>query len=46
MRSHFAESLIYSSLWEVPEADHMGAIESRPEEYERRVVGFFNAALR
>ena len=35
-----------STLWEVPEADHMGAIEERPEEYERRVVGFFEAALR
>ncbi len=35
-----------STLWEVPEADHMGAIEERPEEYERRVAGFFDEALR
>jgi dienelactone hydrolase len=34
------------ALWEVPEAGHMGAIKERPAEYERRVVGFFDEALR
>jgi uncharacterized protein len=34
-----------ATLWEIPEADHMGGQESRPEEYERRVVGFFNETL-
>ena len=34
-----------ATLWEIPESDHMGGQESRPEEYERRVVGFFDEAL-
>ncbi len=34
-----------ATLWEIPESDHMGAQESRPREYERRVVGFFDEAL-
>jgi uncharacterized protein len=34
-----------ATLWEIPEADHMGGQESRPEEYERRVVGFFDENL-
>jgi dienelactone hydrolase len=35
-----------AELWEIPESGHVGGLEARPEEYERRVVGFFNAALR
>lgn len=31
--------------WEIPEAEHTGGLEARPAEYERRVVGFFDAAL-
>ncbi len=34
-----------ATLWEIPEARHMGGIDARPREYERRVVGFFDAAL-
>jgi uncharacterized protein len=34
-----------ATLWEIPEATHMGGQEARPEEYERRVVGFFDEAL-
>jgi hypothetical protein len=34
-----------STLWEVPEAGHMGAAKVRPAEYERRIVGFFDGAL-
>jgi pimeloyl-ACP methyl ester carboxylesterase len=34
-----------ATLWEVPEASHMGAIKERPAEYERRVLGFFDEAL-
>jgi uncharacterized protein len=34
-----------ATLWEIPEADHMGGQEARPEEYERRVVGLFDKAL-
>jgi hypothetical protein len=35
-----------AALWELPEATHTGALEARPDEYERRVVGFFDEALR
>jgi alpha/beta superfamily hydrolase len=33
-------------LWEIPESGHVGGIDARPQEYERRVVGFFGGALR
>jgi fermentation-respiration switch protein FrsA (DUF1100 family) len=33
------------TLWEIPESGHTGGIEARPDEYERRVVGFFDEAL-
>jgi dipeptidyl aminopeptidase/acylaminoacyl peptidase len=32
-------------LWEVPGAGHVGCHATAPEEYERRVVGFFRGAL-
>jgi hypothetical protein len=32
-------------LWEVPGAGHTAALATRPREYERRVVGFFDRAL-
>jgi len=31
-------------LWEVPGADHCGAMPSAPQEFERRVLGWFGAA--
>jgi len=34
------------ALWEVPGAGHVGAVTAHPAEYERRVVGFFDRALR
>jgi uncharacterized protein len=34
-----------ATLWEIPEAGHVGGQRARPEEYERRVVGFFDRAL-
>jgi uncharacterized protein len=34
-----------ATLWEIPESTHVGGLKARPEEYERRVVGFFDAAL-
>jgi uncharacterized protein len=34
-----------ATLWEIPESDHVGGQEARPAEYERRVVGFFDAEL-
>jgi fermentation-respiration switch protein FrsA (DUF1100 family) len=33
------------SVWEVPEGGHVGGLEAMPREYERRVIGFFDAAL-
>jgi fermentation-respiration switch protein FrsA (DUF1100 family) len=32
-------------LWEIPDAPHTGGLGARPEEYERRVIGFFDRAL-
>lgn len=34
-----------SDIWEIPEAGHIGGLAARPQEYERRVVGFFDASL-
>ena len=34
------------TLWKIPESGHVGGLQARPEEYERRVVGFFDDALR
>jgi uncharacterized protein len=34
-----------ATLWEIPESGHVGGLEARPEEYERRVVGFFDEEL-
>jgi alpha/beta superfamily hydrolase len=33
------------TLWEIPESGHVGGLEARPAEYERRVVAFFDQAL-
>ena len=33
------------TIWEIPDAKHIGGITARPSEYERRVVGFFDRAL-
>jgi fermentation-respiration switch protein FrsA (DUF1100 family) len=32
-------------LWIIPEADHIGALDNHPEEYEDRVISFFDGAL-
>jgi dienelactone hydrolase len=32
-------------LWEIPEPKHMGALKLHPEEYEQRIIGFFDASL-
>jgi fermentation-respiration switch protein FrsA (DUF1100 family) len=34
------------AIWGVPEAGHVGAQDARPREYEQRVTGFFDEALR
>lgn len=33
------------TIWEIPEASHTGGLDARPEEYERRVIAFFDKAL-
>jgi dienelactone hydrolase len=33
------------TLWEIPEASHTGGLDARPQEYERRVIAFFDNAL-
>jgi uncharacterized protein len=32
-------------IWEVPGSGHIGGVDAQPEEYERRVVGFFDRTL-
>jgi uncharacterized protein len=32
-------------LWDLPDVNHTAAVRERPEEYERRVIGFFEDAL-
>jgi pimeloyl-ACP methyl ester carboxylesterase len=32
-------------LWEIPEPDHVGAFDNHPDEYEERVIAFFDKAL-
>ena len=32
-------------IWEVPNGQHIAGITTEPEEYERRVIGFFDEAL-
>lgn len=34
-----------ATLWVAPEAGHTGAFSRYPDEYEQRVIGFFDAAL-
>jgi uncharacterized protein len=33
------------ALWQIPGAGHTGGIRAEPQEYERRVIGFFDQAL-
>jgi alpha/beta superfamily hydrolase len=33
------------TLWAIPEAKHVGGLAARPEEYEDRVIAFFDRAL-
>ena len=44
-RGYYAAAHEPKTLWEIPEAGHMGGMEARPVEYEQRVVGFFDRAL-
>jgi uncharacterized protein len=44
-RGYFAAAGEPKTLWEIPESGHVGGLSARPQEYERRVVGFFDRAL-
>jgi len=44
-RGYFAAAGHPKTLWEIPESGHVGGLSARPQEYERRVVGFFDRAL-
>jgi pimeloyl-ACP methyl ester carboxylesterase len=35
----------HARLWTIPEAAHTGGLRSRPQEYERRTIGFLDRAL-
>ena len=45
-RAYYEAAGSPKAIWEIPEADHVGGHEARPAEYERRVTGFFDRALR
>ena len=44
-REYFKAAGEPKTLWEIPEARHVGGLAARPAEYERRVVAFFDQAL-
>jgi fermentation-respiration switch protein FrsA (DUF1100 family) len=44
-RDYYASAGEPKELWEVPGAGHTGGLDTAPDEYERRVVGFFDRAL-
>src|SRR4029077_671148 len=44
-RGYRAAAGASATLWEIPESKHVGGLEARPAEYERRVIGFFDRAL-
>jgi dienelactone hydrolase len=45
-RGYFEAAGEPKALWEIPESKHVGGITARPAEYERRVIGFLDEALR
>jgi esterase/lipase len=44
-RAFYAAARGPKQIWEVPDSGHIGGIDARPAEYERRVIGFFDQAL-
>jgi MYXO-CTERM domain-containing protein len=44
-REYFKAAGDPKTIWEIPEARHVGGLAARPVEYERRVVAFFDRAL-
>jgi dienelactone hydrolase len=45
-RVYYAHAEQPAALWEVPQGGHTGALAALPQQYEARVVGFFDRALR
>jgi uncharacterized protein len=46
LQPHYYEALRQpKTMWMIPEAGHTGGLSARPNEYERRVVGFFERTL-
>jgi uncharacterized protein len=46
LQPHYYEALRQpKTMWMIPEAGHAGGLSARPDEYERRVVGFFVRTL-
>jgi dienelactone hydrolase len=45
-RAYYREAGRPKAIWGVPEADHVGAQEAGPRQYEERVTRFFDQALR
>ncbi len=43
--SYYAAAGEPKQLWEVADASHTGGIDTRPREYEQRVISFFDRAL-
>jgi fermentation-respiration switch protein FrsA (DUF1100 family) len=43
--AYYEAAMEPKALWEVPGADHTGGIDAQPQEYERRVVAFFDREL-
>jgi hypothetical protein len=44
-RGFYSAAHAPKQIWEVPTGQHIAGITTRPKEYERRVVGFFDDAL-
>ena len=44
-RAFYEKAPGYAELWEVPGSGHMGGAKAQPDEYERRLVAFFDRTL-
>jgi esterase/lipase len=44
-RAFYEDARGQRDLWEVPDAGHVAGLDAQPEEYERRVVAFFDREL-
>jgi hypothetical protein len=44
-RTNYTRAAPPKALWEIPVGGHTGGLSSRPREYQRRVLAFFDATL-